>query len=69
MSLITETATYRVSYETREPGAIGIFEPRTFDVIASNPTEAGRLALDKVHEANLEGRFPLSVIKMREIDQ
>jgi hypothetical protein len=55
---------YRVAYETREPGAIGIFEPRTFDVIASDPIEAGRLALDKVHEANLEGRFPLSVVKM-----
>lgn len=58
---------YRVAYETREPGAIGSFEPRTFDVIASNPTEAGRLALDVVHKANLEGRFPLSVVKIADI--
>lgn len=62
-----KNSVYRVSYETREPGAIGIFEPRTFDVIASNPTEASQLALDKVHEANLEGRFPISVIKMSDL--
>jgi len=65
--MTTKHSVYRVSYETREPGAIGIFEPRTFDVIASDPIEAGRLALDQVHAANLEGRFPLSVVKMSDM--
>lgn len=52
---------WTVVYETRQPNAIGIFEPRTYIVRAETSAEATRAALDQVHAAGLEGRFPVSV--------
>ena len=47
---------YRVSYEVRNDGAIGVFEWRDWEVSADDPETAGRKIFDKCHSENLETR-------------
>ena len=53
---------YSVTFETRNTGAIGVFEPRTVTVEAASPREAVDVAGDKLSEdGTLETRSPIRV--------
>jgi hypothetical protein len=48
---------YTVTAETRQAGAIGVFEKRTFTVTAPDIETAQAAALDELYRRNLEPRF------------
>lgn len=50
---------YEVSYETRERGAIGIFEARTFKVRARDEEAACEAACAEANKQGYETRFPI----------
>ena len=52
---------FRVTIETRQPGSIGIFENRSFDVIASDREKAAQTAMHAAHADAWETRFPVSI--------
>ena len=53
---------YRVYLECREPGALGEFSPRHFEIMARNGFNATAQAVDAAHDLGLETRFPLRVV-------
>jgi hypothetical protein len=55
--------TFHVRYETRQRGAIGIFEPRSYRVEAETTTGALQIAFEMAQAEGLETRFPLSVLQ------
>jgi hypothetical protein len=59
---------FRVTIETRQPGAIGSFEHRAFDVIASSRDAAASTAAHAAHLDAWETRFPVS-IEARMVDR
>jgi hypothetical protein len=48
---------YTVTAETRQAGAIGVFEKRTFTVTAPDIETAQAAALDELYRRNFEPRF------------
>ncbi len=52
---------FTVSYETRQQGAIGIFEIRKVTVMADTPAKALEPARLQLNQEGYETRFPRSV--------
>ena len=50
---------YKVTFETRSRNAQGAFFPQIVFVQANDKDEANRAAMNKLHEANFETRFPI----------
>lgn len=55
---------YRVTYEARKAGAIGLFSPRTVNVITATPEDACRVAFDSLHNQGYETRCPMGIIEV-----
>ena len=49
--------TYTVTAETRQAGALGVFEMRRFNVTAPDPEAARAAALAEIYSRGLEPRF------------
>jgi tetrahydrodipicolinate N-succinyltransferase len=54
---------YSVAFEARSRNAQGEFFSQIVFVQANNKDEANRAAMNKLHEANFETRFPISTVE------
>ena len=52
---------YRVCYEARKSGAIGVFYSKHVNVCCATPEDAVRVAFDSLHNQGYETRNPLGL--------
>lgn len=53
---------FKVTFEAREHGALGKFEPRAVIVDAVTRDRAYQLAMDRLHAAGYQTRFSLAAV-------